>query len=72
LPQFQAHALLGLGRPLVHTFVAQLPQRFNQLRLDGIGRLDGTLRVASQLQDALKARPQFGMLAERFEELFLG
>ena len=52
--------------------MAQLAQRFNQLPFDGIGRLDRTVRVAGQVQDALKARPQFGLLPERLEELLLG
>jgi len=52
--------------------MAQLAQRFNQLPLDGIGRFDGTVRIAGQFQDALKARPQFGMLAKRLEELLVG
>jgi len=72
LLELRAHPLLGLGRPLVHTFMTQLAQHFNQLPLDGIGRLDRTVGIAGQIQDALKARPQFGMLAKRFEELPFG
>ncbi len=70
--EFRAHPLLGPGRPLVHAFLAQLAQRFNQLLLDDRGRLDRTVRIMGQVQDALKARPQFGMLAKRFEELLVG
>ena len=52
--------------------MAQLAQRFNQLLLDGVHRLDRTVRIPGQVQDGLKARPQFGMLPQRFEELLLG
>ena len=52
--------------------MAQLAQRFNQLLLDSLGPLDRTVRMAGQFQDALKARPQFGMLAKRFEKLLVG
>jgi hypothetical protein len=69
LLEFRAHALLGLGRPLVHAFMAQLTQHFDQLPLNRIGTLDRTARIARQIQDDLKARSQFGMLAQRFEKL---
>jgi hypothetical protein len=72
LLKFRAHPLLGLGRPLVHAFMAQLAQRFNQLLFDRIGCLDRPIRIPGQIQDALKARPQFGMLAEGFEKLPFG
>ena len=52
--------------------MAQLAQRFNQLPLDGVRRLDRTVRIPGQVQDGLKARPQLGMLAKRFEELLVG
>jgi hypothetical protein len=72
LLEFSAHPLLGLGCPQVHAFMTQLAQHFNQLPLDGIGRFDRTLHVMGQRQDALKADSQFGILAERFEELLFG
>jgi hypothetical protein len=50
LLEFRADPLLGLGRPLVHGFMTQLAQHFNQLLLDGIGRFDGTVRNGAKIR----------------------
>ena len=54
---------------MVHARVAQLVQFLDEPLLHGIGALPRTVRRVREFQDALEARPQFGMLAQPLQEL---
>jgi hypothetical protein len=64
-----AHTLLGLNGPMVERGAAQPTHLYNEQFLHFIGRLQWSVPLACDLQDALHPIHDLGMLAELLHEV---
>ena len=69
--EFLAYTFLGPHCPLLHTGVTQLAHLLDKQRLNLIGRLQRTLRIAGDGKDDLDSLQHLRMFAQLFDQFQL-